>query len=71
MVGLILGVACVFFGVGVKVGSAVKKQGDCKSAQKTAPVQKSEKSTYSSGSESSGYAPIIDNPDFWMSSGGY
>lgn len=71
MIGLVLGVACVFFGVGVKVGSAVKKQGDCRSAQESTPVQKSEESTYSCGSESSDYTPILDSPDFWMSSGGY
>lgn len=71
MFGLALGIACVFFGVGVKVGSSVKKQKDCESAQKSTPVQKSKKSASSYSSSGSGYTPILDSPDFFSSFGGY
>lgn len=71
MFGLILYLACVGIGTGVQIRDAVKDRKSRKSANAPTPKSDYHKSSSSDSSDSSGYTPIVDSPDFYMTFGGY
>lgn len=71
MFGLLLYLACVGVGTGVQVHDAVKSRKIRKAAKAQALKSDHRTSTSSGSSDSSGYTPIIDSPDFYMTFGGY
>ncbi len=72
MFGLLLYLACVGIGTGVQIRDAVKENKNRKAkGSGLTPKRNNYESASSESSESSGYTPILDNPDFYMTFGGY
>lgn len=74
MLGLIIYLAMVGIGTGVQVNEAIqnrKSRKNCKQIPTDSSKTNYRKSETSSESESSGYTPILDCPDFYTSFGGY